>query len=335
MVRRGKTRGQLPTEMRGIPRTRLPIRRWALAPRRPRAKGALIRRLLVEKEPKLPLFRLKAMGSYKNWVGTLNNPTEAEEALIRAADLQFLVYQHEVGEENGVPHLQAYFVLKARKALCGVKTLVGGRWHLEPRRGSHADAVKYNSKERTRAPGTEPFVSGVPPAQGTRSDLVHCKEILDAGGSMKSVSQEEFGTYVRCRKGLEGYQSLNAPAQNTAPEVHVLWGGTGTGKTRAAAEEAGPDAYWVGDLSSSGTLFFDGYEGQENVVWDEFYGKVPLSLFLRLLDRYPIRVNTKGGNTQWSPKKIWITSNACPTSWYPDSDFAPLQRRITEDRFFQ
>lgn len=53
---------------------------------------------------------------------------------------------------------------------------------------------------------------------------------------------------------------------------------------------------------------------------------------LRLLDRYPFNVQFKGGSLPFTSKKIYITSNQEPRTWYknvPNEDYTPLIRRIT------
>lgn len=56
-------------------------------------------------------------------------------------------------------------------------------------------------------------------------------------------------------------------------EVKVFWGPTGVGKSRRAWEEAGMDAY----PKAPTTKFWDGYQQQENVVMDEFFGQIEVN----------------------------------------------------------
>lgn len=41
---------------------------------------------------------------------------------------------------------------------------------------------------------------------------------------------------------------------------------------------------------------------------------------LRWLDRYPVRVESKGSTTPLLCDSIWITSNVDPRLWYPEVD---------------
>lgn len=111
--------------------------------------------------------------------------------------------------------------------------------------------------------------------------------------------------------------------------VSVFWGKTGTGKSRRAWNEAGLSAY----PKAPTTKFWDGYQGQEHAVIDEFRGDIAISHLLRWLDRYPVIVEIKGAATCLSCKHVWITSNLPPIEWYPTLDaetFSALSRRFTE-----
>lgn len=79
-----------------------------------------------------------------------------------------------------------------------------------------------------------------------------------------------------------------------------------------------------------GVGWWDGYSGQHTVIIDEFYGQLRWSFVLQLLDRYPLRVETKGGCVPFVSRRIIITSNREPSQWYKSSiDPAPLLRRLT------
>lgn len=73
--------------------------------------------------------------------------------------------------------------------------------------------------------------------------------------------------------------------------------------------------------------WFDTYNGEEDVIFDDLDAeeKPPRSLFLRLTDRYPMKVAVKGSYVEWSPKRIFITSNARPEDLYY-GDAAVLRR---------
>lgn len=68
------------------------------------------------------------------------------------------------------------------------------------------------------------------------------------------------------------------------------------------------------------TKWWDGYMGQENVIIDEFRGTIDITHLLRWLDKYPVRVEVKGGSVPLCARRFWITSNLDPRMWYPELD---------------
>lgn len=110
----------------------------------------------------------------------------------------------------------------------------------------------------------------------------------------------------------------------------VYWGRTGAGKTRSVYDNLPSlDSLFV----YAGSGWFDGYDGQPIVLFDDFGGhEFKISYLLKLLDRYPIRVPVKGGFVHWAPQEIYITSNIDPHNWYSNANpehVRALLRRIT------
>lgn len=117
--------------------------------------------------------------------------------------------------------------------------------------------------------------------------------------------------------------------------MEVLYGSTGTGKTRYVHQQAHlfyEDDIWI----YPGQGWFDGYQGQQVVVFDDFYGDMPFGTLLKVLDRYKLDVPVKGGFTNWNPTRIYITSNVHPLCWYKDLNNhqeAALLRRFDREYF--
>lgn len=112
----------------------------------------------------------------------------------------------------------------------------------------------------------------------------------------------------------------------------VLWGETNVGKSTTAWKYAGWDAYPKDPRSK----FWCGYQGQENVVIDEFRGGIDIAHMLRILDKFPMIIELKGYSTVLKAKNIWITSNLHPKDWYPDLDrntYMAFARRLRVLKF--
>lgn len=263
---------------------------------------------------------------------TLNNYAEDEVKAIESIPVgapnlvSYITFGREVGA-NGTRHLQGYLELSRRQRFTAIHRLPGlSRAHLEARKGTAAQASEYCWKE-----DREPYRAGTISVsqQGRRSDLEATKLALDNGGTIQDVAQEHFGTFLKYHRALGLYASYRAEKRNWQVEVTVYWGETGTGKTRRAHEESKGDA-WI--YSSDG--WFDGYNQEDCVIFDDYSGsEFKIGYLLKLLDRYPMRVRVKGGFVNWKPRRIWITSNLDPESWYPNAHEehrAALRRRLTQ-----
>lgn len=263
------------------------------------------------------------MSRSRAWCFTLNNYTQEEyQQLTTLKDgICYTIVGKEAGEQ-GTPHLQGYLECTNRISMRALKTRIGlNGIHLEARRGTQAQAITYCKKE-----GDFVEVGNKRPGQGSRSDLQDIKRDIEEGTSEIDIASSHFNKWVIYRRSFSAYRNLlHANVSRPAPVVRVLWGPTGTGKTRRVHEALGTLWSWPGGQ------WFDGYSGQDNVLFDDFRGDIPFAFLLRLLDRYKLQVPVKGGFVWWYPKVIWITSNLPVEEWYTlGEDIAPLLRRITE-----
>jgi len=117
--------------------------------------------------------------------------------------------------------------------------------------------------------------------------------------------------------------------------VKWYYGSTGTGKSRAACDEtSNVNAYW----KSGGSKWWDGYDGQEAVIIDDY--RCDLCTFhnlLRLFDRYPLQVEGKGTSMQFRSKLIIVTAPYRPEIMWRSrvqEDIGQLLRRIDEIKLF-
>ncbi len=256
-------------------------------------------------------------GRYRNVCFTWNNP----DGLICFDEekMEYLVYQEEISE-SGTYHFQGYCEFKNQTSLNPAKELLGGdRVHIERRRGSQEQAIAYCKKADTRVPHTEPVEEGTPRAQGKRMDLEGFKGAVMQGSKMRDLLDDHWGVIARYPKFYQTLTLLNRPTRSHELEVTLLIGETGLGKTRSVMEKYGAsDDFYLSSLNN-GTMWFDTYDGQSIVLLDDFSGAAshfPLCSLLRLLDRYPLLVPTKGGHTWWLPNQVFVTTNIFPQHWY-------------------
>ncbi len=249
--------------------------------------------------------------------------------------ISYGIFQLEECPDTHRVHVQGYFEFVRGVRFTHVSALFGqSSPHLEPRRGSAAQASAY-----CRKPGglTEPTEFGQhPPGQGARSDLETIQAALDDGANPQEIARAHFPTWARSFRAIDRYFLDNSPRRAWPMAVHVRFGVTGSGKTHgvyAAAEQAGSRVY---DLASpntnGGSIWFDGYEQEDVILIDDFYGWLPWTFLLKLLDHYPLRVQSKGHTVPFLGRTIYITSNQHPRQWYNyggHMHYAALERRFT------
>jgi len=279
----------------------------------------------------------------KYWCFTINNPTIEQHPPNVWPDVQYVIWQHEKGEE-GTEHLQGYVCFTKVKRLNWCKAHCVYEAHWAPRMGSHSQAKHYCMKpvegcdcehctsaegQRLGGPWEHGSDEGISDKQGQRNDLAKAKELLDGGASELELAEECWGPWVRYHKAFERYRKLkHGNVRNWITHVTVYWGAPGIGKSQRARFEAGDSSYWL-PQPDGGTVWWDGYDGQEVVVIDEFYGWIKRIMMQRLCDSTPIMVQNKGGSTPFVAKRIIITSNEPPSQWWKNVGLGPMERRLT------
>lgn len=200
-----------------------------------------------------------------------------------------------------------------------VRDLLPGA-HIEIAKGTQEDNKKYCSKEDTNF-----YEWGEPITQGVRTDLRKLADDIKQGKRIREIATGDPTNFIKYHRGILALTLTLTLTRSAVTECYIYWGKAGTGKSRRASEEA-PLAYW-----KNNTKWWDLYQGQEVVIWDDFDPSVlPFTDFLRLCDRYPLYLECKGGTVNFISKKIIFTSNVDPTTWYLQGESLQFKRRITK-----
>lgn len=244
--------------------------------------------------------------------------------------MHYLVGQLESCEETGRLHWQGYVEFKIDVTRKRAKSLLyysrdhrGIAVHISSAKGNALQNKRYCHKDSTCANKKKRFEHGQPLAmeQGKRSDLRDLRrDALDDSKSEYTVATTN-DAYPRHIRFFTRLRYLHGREQTRACHFRELsvswyWGDPGLGKSRRAMFQASsaPGAYY---RKPSDTKWWDGYEGQPNIIIDDITGGSGMSVgtWKRLLDVYPEQVEVKGGYTPWRAERIWITSNYSPEEW--------------------
>lgn len=268
---------------------------------------------------------MKSVGAADNlisrcWTFTLNNYTEKDVQMFKDFEKKYLSMGREIGE-SGTPHLQGCIIWLRNYTFKSLKKLVP-KAHWEKAR--EIDCMNYTFKDQD-------YYLEDNRRQGQRTDLLGVADRLNTGG-LQSVIDENPREYIKYHSGIEKLAFRKQKDRDFKPEVFWLYGKTGTGKTRYVFENE-KDIWFSGrDLK-----WWDGYENQEAVIFDDFRRDFcTFHELLRILDRYPYNVNVKGGFRKFNSKRIYITTCFHPQELYDTrEDIQQLIRRIDVIKYFE
>lgn len=189
-----------------------------------------------------------------------------------AGTYSYLVYGKEVGE-SGTRHLQGYLELPKRHRLSQVKALLPTA-HLEPRRGTAAQASDYCKKEG------DFFEHGdvSKPEQGRRTDLGRVVELVRETNSLVQIAQEVPESIIKYHKGISVLINLLAPKHESTEhtqarydfthdwsKTQIFTGPTNCGKTTYAIQLL-PRALFCTHMDDLAKYDAHNYDG---IIFDE------------------------------------------------------------------
>ncbi|QMW68627.1 replication-associated protein [Torentivirus zocris] len=239
---------------------------------------------------------------------------------------------------SGRLHYQGYVRFANPRALNGVRSLFthtitgdNGKQkypgHWEACKGTEEQNVKYCSKESDLIIEWGQSEADLKPDknQGKRNDIKAVRQMISEGkGMLEVVSEVNSAQAIKIAETMLKYLE---PERSWMPEVYWIYGPTGVGKSKLAFSQC--ERPWV---SGETGRWFEGYDAHEDVIFDDFRGDFcKFHVLLRLLDRYPYRIEVKGASRQFLAKRIFITSYHPPHLVYKDrgnEDLAQLGRRI-------
>ena len=264
----------------------------------------------------------------RNYCFTLNNYTNEDLDQLANLKCKYIIYGKEIGK-NGTPHLQGYVIFENAKSFRSAKRSINHRAHIETIKGTPYDNFVYCSKDGDFTErGDRPERVG----QGKRQDMLEIKKAIAQNIHIKQLLiQDKIKNHQQLRfaENLEKYYEQQ---RIWKPNVKWYWGATGTGKTKTAYEE-------FSKMTDNDSIYFsmdtgkwwEGYDGHTHVIIDDMRGDfMKLHQLLKLLDRYPYKVETKGSTRQFLATHIIITSCMPPQDMFPNSreNIDQLIRRI-------
>lgn len=241
---------------------------------------------------------------------------------IKLDQVVYYCYGHEFSE-NGYEHYQGVLQLKNAYGLKGIKKILGSdSCYIAKMRGTIEEAVKYCKKDGDYVEyGTQRY-------QGKRVDLEEISELAKTQRITKIIKENVVS--LQQIKLCETIKKYIEPKRMWKTKVIWLWGQPETGKTRYVYDNE------VDIYKQSLKKWWEGYDGHEVVLLDDLRpNDYEFQYLLQLLDRYPMRVECKGGSREFLAKTLYITSCTHPRDFIPDHEHPhQLMRRIEVIKYF-
>lgn len=286
----------------------------------------------------------------RKWLLTINNPENhgltheaIKERLKEFKKLTYWCMADEIGEE-GTYHTHLYIHCSAVVRYSSVKKRFPPA-HIDHSRGTASQNRDYVSKSgpkwekdkkhETRVEGTFEESGEVPvERQGARNDLADLYSMIKQGMTNFEITEQLPDYMFQLDKIEQVRQMLKDETYKDVwrdLEVQYIYGETGTGKTRGVMEKYGyRNVYRVTDYSHP----FDGYEGQDVILFEEFRSSLSLGDMLKYLDGYPVVLPCRYANKQACFTKVYLVTNIPLSEQYKnyqydkEEDYRAFLRRI-------
>lgn len=216
----------------------------------------------------------------------------------------------------------------SKKSCCKIGKQFGEtQCHVEPQFGSIAENEAYISKDHDGK--FEKY--GNEPKQGFRGDLKETKdEIMKGNLSTEEILLEDPMLYHQYGRTLEKIEAIQLRRRFRTEMTKGVWyyGVSGAGKSHLVFKDYSPDKCYVKNLNDE---WWDGYKGQEIVIFNEF-NKYAISYkeLMDLTDKYPKTVKQRCKEpVPFLAKEIRITSIESPYDVYGiEEDCDEFNRRF-------
>lgn len=246
--------------------------------------------------------RFNRDGKARGWCFTLHDYTVDHENALKELDCKYLVYGREKCPTTGRPHLQGYVYFVHPRWFDGVRTILPTA-HWEKAKGDAESNRTYCTKD-----GDYVETGLIPMSQKRKGEVEQERWkralVLARDNKLEDIDADiQFRYYNTCKAIARDYMKKSRDL--TALENIWVFGPPGVGKSRQMRRDY-PGAYF-----KPGNKWWDGYQGEENVIIDDFeLDWKCLGHYVKIwADRYSFIAEYKGGSMNIRPKRILITSN--------------------------
>lgn len=271
--------------------------------------------------------------AHRKYQLTINNPVDKgfEHGVIKTtldtfSGCLYWCMSDEVGEE-GTLHTHIYMAFRNAVEFVTIQQRFYGA-HIEVARGTHRENRDYVCKEGkwlnsdkhgTSIPGTFEESGDLPEEADKRQKQSEAILSMIENGDNNSDIVRAYPSSMNHLRHIDETRQvlLEDKYRNTFRELYVeyIWGKTGVGKTRSVMDKYGyENVFRVTNYEHP----FDGYRGQDVILFDEFRSSLPIADMLKYLDGYPLMLPCRYSDKVACFTKAYLVSNIPMERQYPN-----------------
>lgn len=255
------------------------------------------------------------------WILTIHTGTNSWKPFTELPkDVQWCRGQKEIGSNTNAEHWQIFVAFSKAVRLSKIKSIFGA-CHAEPTRSEAAES--YVWKDETRIEGSQ-FEIGQKAIQRNKKEDWNRLRQQAQSGNLEAIAEENPNLYITHYRNLKliAMDNMAKPNDLTSPSGIWIYGPPGVGKSFFVRQQYGHDLYLKAQ-----NKWWDGYQGQKNVLLDDLDSNI-LGHYLKIwADQYAFMAECKGSSIQIRPNNFIITSNYKPEDLFHDPVLAAAIRR--------
>lgn len=287
-----------------------------------------------------PLSMVRPDRQHRKFLITQNNPrqyglnaSKMREMLLAMEGIRYACGCEEVST-TGTPHIHMFFEAPGKKRFSVVKKRFPHA-HIETAYGSCLENRDYiakagkwedGHKADTKVEGSF-WEHGMLPSERAEKepDMAAIMDMIEDGATTSEIVKK-FPKYALQTKKLDDLQkTLRVTTSNEITRdmnvIYILGPDTvdkvGIIYHRHEAKDICRIAYYPDDRKRLPS--FDAYNGQPILIFDNFYGQIPLGTMLYLLDRYPVMLPVRYADKAARYTTVYIISTISPEMLYCNS----------------
>lgn len=257
----------------------------------------------------------KSTEKFRNYCFTCFDEFKFEASGGFDKQVKYCIVGKEICPETKREHWQCFIIFKNGRTFTACQKFL---WkfcvkkpHVEICKGTPLENVNYCKKDKLfKTFGEEPV------GQGARVDLEFLKDEIVKGVPLDSIAMEYPNKYHAFGRTLSKIEDIIFRKKFRTHMTTGVWiyGKTGVGKSHKAFQDFTPETHY---LYPNDGGWWDGYTGQEIVIFNDFRGEVLYKELLELCDKWPKVVRRRCREpAPFLAKKIIVTSSLHPKNVY-------------------